>query len=47
MLFRQTGFPHDNSVGRLMYDPQSNVLYVGGRQPLPRTFQVVAGRGIR
>jgi len=33
VLFRQTGFPHGNSVGRVMYDPDSNVLYVGGGSP--------------
>ena len=44
VLFRQTGFPHDNSVGRVMYDPDSNVLYVGGGSP-SAAYQIVAGRG--
>jgi Putative phage tail protein len=44
VLFRQTGFPHDNSVGRVMYDPDSNVLYVGGGSP-SAAWQIVAGRG--
>ena len=43
VLFRQTGFPHDNSVGRVMYDP-GNVLYVGGGSP-SAAYQIVAGRG--
>ena len=43
VLFRQTGFPHDNSVGRVMYDP-GNVLYVGGGSPAA-AYQIVAGRG--
>jgi hypothetical protein len=30
VLFRQTGFPHGNSVGRVTYESDSNVLYVGG-----------------
>ena len=44
VLFRQTGFPHGNSVGRVMYDPDSNVLYVGGGSP-SAAYQIVAGRG--
>ena len=43
VLFRQTGFPHDNSLGRVMYDP-GNVLYVGGGSP-SAAYQIVAGRG--
>ena len=44
VLFRQTGFPHDNSVGRVMYDPDSNILYAGGGSP-SAAWQIVAGRG--
>jgi hypothetical protein len=43
VLFRQTGFPHDGIVGRVMYDPDSNVLYVGSGS----AYQIVAGRGWR
>jgi Putative phage tail protein len=46
VLFRQTGFPHNAPVDRLLYDPQSNVLYAGNATGgSTGIFQVVAGRG--
>jgi Putative phage tail protein len=45
ILFRQTGFPHVTGVGRLLFDPGSNVLYPSSGGSAPGAYQIIAGRG--